>query len=148
MPKNPKISFGHPADYPYLSVATPSSHDTSTLRGWWEENPEVTQKFFNEILGNQGPAPYFCEPWVVKQIVTQHLFSPSMWAVFPLQDLMGMDEKLRLQNAPSERINQPGNPNHYWRYRMHLNIEDLIDESGFNNSVREMIKTAGRLDIY
>ncbi len=148
MPKNPKISFGQPSDYPYLSVATPSSHDTSTLRGWWEENPEVTQKFYNEILGNQGQAPYFCEPWIVKQIITQHLYSPSMWAVFPLQDLLGMDDTLRLQNAPSERINQPGNPNHYWRYRMHLNIEDLIDESDFNDSVKELIKTSGRLDIY
>lgn len=148
MPKNPKISFGHPADYPYLSVATPSSHDTSTVRGWWEENYSVTQKFYNEILGNEGPAPYFCEPWIVKQIITQHLYSPSMWAVFPIQDLLGMDASLRLQNAPAERINQPGNPNHYWRYRMHLNLEDLMEEAGFNAMIREMIKAAGRLDIY
>lgn len=148
MPKNPKISFGHPADYPYLSVATPSSHDTSTLRGWWEENTALSQKFYNEILGKQGQAPYFCEPEIVKEIIIQHLYSPSMWAIFPLQDLMGMDGKLRLQNAPDERINQPGNPNHYWRYRMHLNLEDLAGESGFNTLLRDLIKSSGRLDIY
>ena len=148
MPKDPKITFGHPADYPYLSVATPSSHDTSTIRGWWEENPSMSQKFYNEILGKYGKAPFFCETDIVKQIIVQHLYSPSMWAIFPIQDLLGMDEKLRLQHAPSERINQPGNPSHYWRYRMHIDLESLAEQTDFNEMVKEMIHSAGRLDIY
>lgn len=148
MPKNPKITFGHPADYPYLSVATPSSHDTSTIRGWWEENASITQKFFNEILGNYGAAPVFCEPWVVKQIINQHLYSPSMWAIFPLQDLLGMDQEIRLQHAPSERINQPGNPNHYWRYRMHISLENLCRQHEFNQMLCGMIEVSGRKDAY
>jgi len=148
MPKNPKITFGHPAGYPYLSVATPSSHDTSTIRGWWEENQVLTQRFYTEILGNSFQAPYFCEPFIVKQIIIQHLYSPSMWAIFAIQDLLGIDENLRLQNAGAERINNPGNPNHYWRYRMHLNLEDLIKQQGFNQYIREQIKESGRLDLY
>ncbi len=148
MPKNPKITFGHPAHYPYLSVATPSSHDTSTIRGWWKENVEQTQKFYNEILGNHGQAPTECTAEMVRQIIIQHLYSPSMLAVFPIQDLLGMDEKLRLPNADAERINLPGNPNHYWRYRMHLNLEDLMEQKEFNQLINEQIKASGRLYPY
>ena len=148
MPKDPKITFGHPANYPYLSVATPSSHDTSTVRGWWEENPALSQRFYNEILGNSFSSPFFCEPYIVKQIIVQHLYSPSMWAIFAIQDLLGIDGNLRLQDAGAERINNPGNPNHYWRYRMHLSIEDLLEQTWFNQVLRDELKASGRMEIY
>jgi 4-alpha-glucanotransferase len=148
MPKNPKITFGHPADYPYLSVASPSSHDTSTIRGWWEENYSQTQMFFNQILGGAFQAPGECTPDIVKQIIIQHLYSPSMWAIFAVQDIFGMDANLRLPDANGERINNPGNPNHYWRYRMHLNIEDLLEQTVFNQFVRDQLNATGRLEVY
>jgi 4-alpha-glucanotransferase len=145
MPKNPKLEFGHPANYPYLSVATPSSHDTSTIRGWWEEDRYKTQKFYNQILGNYGDAPEICSPDIVRQIIVQHLYSPSMWTVFPLQDLLGLDEPLRFPDPLAERINEPGNPNHYWRYRMHLSLEKLMNQDDFNNQLRDLIQSAGRV---
>jgi 4-alpha-glucanotransferase len=148
MPKNPKITFGNPADYPYLSVATPSSHDTSTIRGWWEEDSARSQRFYNEQLGNHGASPFECSTGIVRQIVTQHMYSPSMWAVFPIQDLLGMDDKLRKANPHSERINNPGNPNHYWRYRLHLDLEDLPGQDEFNSFLKDMIRNSGRLEIY
>ncbi|MEI6577215.1 MAG: 4-alpha-glucanotransferase [Bacteroidota bacterium] len=146
MPKDPKITFGHPDQYPYLSVCTPSSHDTATIRGWWEEDKRKTQKFYNENLGHFGEAPGDCNPEIVKQIILQHLYSPSMWAIFPLQDLLGMNPKLRLDNPHAERINDPGNPNHYWRYRMHLNLEDLLGQAEFNLFLRAQNIACGRLD--
>jgi 4-alpha-glucanotransferase len=148
MPKNPRITFGQPSEYPYLSVVTPSSHDTSTIRGWWEEDPARSQRFYNENLGNQGAAPLACTPEIVRQIIGQHLQSPGMWAVFPIQDLLGMDERLRHPNPQSERINNPGNPNHYWRYRLHLNVEELPSHSRFNRMLMEMIGESGRLEMY
>jgi 4-alpha-glucanotransferase len=148
MPKNPKVVFGNPADYPYLSVATPSSHDTSTIRGWWEEDPGRSQRFYNENLGNHGPSPFECSTGIVRQIITQHLYSPSMWAVFPIQDLLGMDEKLRHPNPHAERINNPGNPNNYWRYRMHLNLENLNGEKEFNQMLKDLIRDSARLEVY
>lgn len=148
MPKNPKTEFGIPSKYPYLSVATPSSHDTSTIRGWWEESPVRTQKFFNEILGNNGQAPLTCESWITEQIITQHLYSPSMWAIFPIQDFFGLDESIRLPEPDAERINQPANPNHYWRYRMHLSLEKLLTEEDFNQKIVSLLEKTGRLDIY
>ncbi|HEU4472880.1 MAG TPA: 4-alpha-glucanotransferase [Flavisolibacter sp.] len=145
MPKNPKTEFFHPKDAPYLSVITPSSHDMSTVRAWWEENREKTQRFFNTVLGEHGPAPYFCEPWVNRAIILQHLYSPAMWSIFQLQDILGMSDKLRRENPAEERINNPANPNHYWNYRMHISLEDLMKEKEFNLELRDYITNSGRI---
>lgn len=148
MPKDPKIEFGHPAFYPYLSVATPSSHDTSTIRGWWEENHQNIQKFYNQSLGNDGNSPASCSPDIVRQIIVQHLYAPSMWTVFPIQDLLGLDDRLMLPDPHAERINEPGNPNHYWRYRMHLDLEELPLQKQFNQQLKQLIEESGRNRVY
>nr|MBA2745041.1 4-alpha-glucanotransferase [Flavisolibacter sp.] len=116
----------------------------STIRGWWEENREKTQRFFNNILGESGDAPFFCEGWVNRAIVLQHLYAPAMWSIFQLQDFLGMSEKLRRENPHEERINQPANPHHYWNYRMHINLEDLLKEDSFNKELKDYIKNSGR----
>ena len=90
-----------------MAVVTPSTHDMSTIRGWWEEDRNKTQQFYNICLGHYGEAPYFCEPWINKEIVLQHLYSPAMWSIFLLQDLLGMNGKLRRENPNDERINIP-----------------------------------------
>jgi len=144
MPKGAHKTFFHPNDAPYLSVVTPSSHDTSTIRGWWEEDREKTQQFYKQEMGQWGDAPVHCEPWVNKAILLQHLYSPAMWAIFQLQDFLGVDETMRRSNPNEERINVPANPKHYWRYRMHLNLEDLILADSFNTEWNESIKASGR----
>ncbi len=144
MPKDPKKEFFHPKDAPYLSVITPSTHDMSTIRGRWEENREKTQKYFNTVLQANGDAPFFCEAWINRAIVLQHLYSPAMWSIFQLQDILGMSETLRRENPHDERINQPANPNHFWKYRMHLMLEDLIRQKEFSNEVFDYIKHSGR----
>ena len=144
MPKNPQTEFFHPKDAPYLSVVTPSSHDMSTVRGWWEESREKTQRFFHHILGEQGTAPYFCEPWINRAVILQHLYSPAMLSIFQLQDLLGMSETLRRENPKEERINDPANSNHYWNYRMHIALEQLLKEKDFNNELKDYIVNSGR----
>jgi len=144
MPKDPGSQFFHPKDAPYLSIVTPSTHDMSTVRGWWEEDRTNTQEFYNHILGHYGEAPFFCEPWINKAIVLQHLYSPAMWSIFQLADLLGIDEDLRRQNPHDERINIPSNPDHYWHYRMHLNLETLLKEEDFNEELKKFINESGR----
>lgn len=144
MPKAANTLFFHPKDAPYLSVVTPSSHDTSTLRGWWEEDKNKTQYFFNHLLSQVGEAPEFCEPWINKAILLQHLYAPAMWAIFQLQDFLGIDATLRRTNPQEERINIPANPNHYWNYRMHLSLEQLLSEHAFNEQWHDAIKASGR----
>ena len=148
MPKKSGRDFGDPAEAPYLSVASTSSHDMSTIRGWWEEDRERTQRFFTSVLEQMGEAPYFCEPWIVREIVRRHLFSPAMWAVFPLQDLLGMDGRIRREDPRSERINVPGDPFHYWRYRMHLNLEDLLKQEDFNILLSGLLAETGRNGVH
>ncbi len=144
MPKDPKKEFFHPADAPYLSVVTPSTHDMSTIRGWWEEDTSMTQRFFNNILGHFGASPFFCEPWINKEIVIQHLYAPAMWSIFQLQDILGSSETLRRENPHDERINVPSNPKHYWRYRMHMTLEDLLKETEFNEELKSYVTASGR----
>jgi 4-alpha-glucanotransferase len=146
MPKDPKKEFFHPNDAPYLSVVTPSTHDMSTVRGWWVEDHERIQHFYTHELGQYGQAPYFCEPWISKAIVLQHLYSPAQWAVFQFQDLMGISETMRRENPEEERINVPANPRHYWRYRMHMPLENLLREKELNQEILGYVQDSGRLN--
>ena len=148
MPKETAAEFGRPANYPYMSVATTSSHDTLPLRGWWEEDHNRSQRFYNYGLGKSGQAPFYCEAWLVKDILMTHLCSPSMWAVFPIQDILGIDENLRYQDPTDERINVPAEENHYWRYRCHISTEQLLAAAGLNAQLKEMLRISGRNEAY
>jgi 4-alpha-glucanotransferase len=144
MPKDPEKEFFHPDDAPYLSVITPSTHDMSTIRGWWEESRSRTQHFYNAVMGQWGDAPQYCEAWINRAIVLQHLYSPAMWSIFQLQDILGMSESLRRQNPYEERINDPANPDNYWQYRMHISLEDLLEEKEFNEELSGYVEHSGR----
>ena len=145
MPKEPWVRFGHVENNPRRSVATISSHDTPTLRMWWDEDYERTQDYFNNILHREGPAPHPLPGWLAQDIIQRHLDCPSMLCVIALQDWLAIDEHLRLKDANAERINIPANPHHYWRYRMHLNIEDLKHDKQFTEGIRRMIVLGNRI---
>jgi 4-alpha-glucanotransferase len=144
MPKAIGMEFSRPAQAPYLSVVTPSTHDMSTIRGWWEEDRDLTQKFYNHELGLPGEAPRSAEPWVVQTIVQQHLASPAMWSIFQWQDLLGMEASLRRNEVAAERINIPAIPEYYWRYRLHRSLEKILTVKEFSARVRQMLVDAGR----
>ena len=144
MPKRIGQEFSRPADAPYLSVVTPSTHDMSTIRGWWEEDAKFAQKFYNQELGHPGAAPRTCEPRISQAIVRQHLESPAMWSIFMLQDLLCMDESLRRPDVASERINVPAINGYYWRYRMHLTLEKLQAADAFNQRLKALVQSSGR----
>ena len=144
MPKSVEETFAHPANYPYLSVCTTSTHDMNPIRAWWEEDREVTNQFWQMVLGNQGEAPYYCEPWICRQILEQHVWSPAMLTILPLQDWLSMDPQLRREDPNTERINVPANSRHYWRYRMHLTLEQLAAADEFNQTLTDMIAASGR----
>lgn len=145
MPKDPSVKFGHLSRNPYRSVCTISNHDMPTLRMWWDENVQRTQEYYNTMLYRQGPAPHPLPGWLASDIISRHLTSPSMLCILSIQDWLATDEALRLPDADAERINIPANPKHYWRYRMHLNIEDLAADKRFVQSITEMISQSGRV---
>ena len=144
MPKDPTTRFGHLSRNPYRSVCTISSHDMPTLRQWWDEDEQRTQEYYNTMLYRGGAAPHPLPGWLAGDIVSRHLTSPSMLCILSIQDWLATDEKLRLPDANAERINIPANPRHYWRYRMHLTMEQLLASTEFNENIKELIIHAGR----
>ena len=144
MPKDPSQEFGHPDWYPYRSVCTISTHDMSTLRGRWEENQQQTQRFYNTMLGHYGAAPASATAEICEEVVRNHLYSNSILCILSLQDWLSIDQKWRHPNAQEERINVPANPRHYWRYRMHLTLEQLMKADSLNSKIKELIELTGR----
>ena len=144
MPKDPTTRFGHLSRNPYRSVDTISTHDMATLRQWWDEDEERTQSYFGSMLYRGGPAPHPLPDWLAKDIVSRHLTSPSMLCLISFQDWMSISDKYRLPDANAERINIPANPRHYWRYRMHLTIEQLLAADDLNEEISTLIIQSGR----
>ena len=140
MPKDPKVKFGELWKNPYRSVCTLSTHDMPTLRQWWDEDWDRTQIYYSSQLCRGGAAPHPLPGWLAKEIITNQLTCPSMLCILSLQDWFAIDEKLRLPDADAERINIPANPRHYWRYRMHVNIEDLINNKEYNDNIKELVR--------
>lgn len=144
MPKRFGEIFADTTKYPYLSVATPSTHDMSVLRGWWHENKEMSARFWKEVLGRNGEAPADLPADACEQIVRLHLQSPSMLCLIGFQDWTSIDDTLRAPDPDAQRINVPANPQHYWRYRMHISVEELLSHAVFNQKIKHLIQSAAR----
>lgn len=144
MPKDINSMFSDTTNANYESVVMPATHDMQPIRLWWEKNKNLAQVFYNNVLNEQGVAPYFCEPWVCKKIIEAHLQSPAMWSIFLLQDLWAIDGNIRRPNPAEERINDPANADNVWNYRMHISVEDLLKQEGFNAEIKKLIKESGR----
>ena len=124
MPKEMGVTLADPAKYPYNCVCTTSTHDMEPLRAWLkgEDTPENCRR-----------------------IIKEHLDSPAMLTILPLQDWLSMDEDLRYKGkAEDERINVPAIPRYHWDYRMHISVEELLEAEAFNKEVSAMIKDSGR----
>ena len=144
MPKEMNTMFGHPERYPYRSVCTIDSHDMPTLRMWWDEDYNRASVYYRQMLGRRDEAPHPMPAWLARDIMNRNLQSGSMLCILSLQDWLAISDNLRLADANAERINIPANPHHYWRYRMHLNIEDMLRDQRFCDDIAEMITQSGR----
>lgn len=139
MPKQFGHTFGNPADYPWLSVGTTSTHDMAPLRLWWRQSPELTNRFFSEILHRKESTPIDADCDICYQILCDIMRSPAMLAIIPLQDWLSVSDRLRNPDPTAEQINNPADPNHYWRYRMHIDVDTIRADQSFNDKVRALI---------
>ncbi|MBO7067282.1 MAG: 4-alpha-glucanotransferase [Bacteroidaceae bacterium] len=144
MPKAFGQTFARLEDNPYRSVATIFTHDMPTLRGWWKEDYQRAQRYYNQVLQHQGFAPEQISGALCEEVVERHLASPSMLCLISLQDWLSIDESIRFADCDAERINIPANPKHYWGYRMHLTIEELVANTGLSSHIRNLITNSGR----
>jgi len=144
MPKRLGEWIADPASAPYLSVVSPGTHDTSTLRQWWQESPDLTGRYWSEALQGDGPPPPKASPEVVTAIIERQLASSAMLCIVPLADLLATDAQLRRDDADAERINDPSDRHNPWKYRMHPMVGELAAASEFNGKLAAMIRAAGR----
>lgn len=138
-------AWSDPIDAGYMNVVTTSTHDSSTLRQWWQENRDLSCKYFQKQLGQSGTAPLDLDPQLAEMIMKQHLFSEAMLAIFPIQEFFATDRDLSNPSIDNERINNPAIFPHYWRYRMHLNLEELINHGDFNKKIADWIANSNRM---
>lgn len=144
MPKAYGVEFGNPAEYPYLSVASPSTHDMSNIRLWWSEDAGRRRRYYNNIMGIEGEAPEDCTTDICECILQRELSAVSMFTIVPLQDWLSISSRLRRRNPAEERINDPSNPDQNWNYRMHITLEELLAADDFNTHLHNLIKSSGR----
>ncbi|PKU64882.1 4-alpha-glucanotransferase DPE2 [Dendrobium catenatum] len=144
MPSEPGLEFGIPSQYSYMTVCAPSCHDCSTMRAWWEEDEERRYRFYQNVIGSNDEPPSQCTPEVANFIIHQHLLAPSMWAIFPLQDLLALKEEYTNRPAKEETINDPTNPKHYWRYRVHVTLESLLKDEDLKITIKDLVISSGR----
>jgi 4-alpha-glucanotransferase len=123
----------NPSDYPRLTVSTTSTHDSSTLRCWWQEHGWNRLEYFAS-LNLPGDCPDYLTTEVCAAIVERQLNSNSLIVVFPLQDLFALHYDLRTMDPHAERINVPGvESENNWTYRMKLPIEALLAYDSYND---------------
>ncbi len=144
MPKDPQCKFGNTWQYPYYSVCTTSTHDMGGIRLWWEEDRSVTADFYHNVLHHGGEVPAYAEPWICREILDLQVKSPSMLCIIPLADWLSMSGEMRRDNPVDEVINVPANPRNYWRYRMHISLEQLKAADAFNADLAALIAGGGR----
>ncbi|KAI3984258.1 hypothetical protein MKX01_011212, partial [Papaver californicum] len=145
MPSEPGVEFGIPSQYSHMTVCAPSCHDCSTMRAWWEEDEERRSRFYKTVIGSSEEPPSTCVPEVAHFILRQHAEAPSMWAIFPLQDLLALKEEYtKSRPAAEETINDPTNPKHYWRYRIHVSLETLMNDKEIKMKIRGIVQSSGR----
>lgn len=144
MPEAPDREFDHPGEYEYASVCSPSNHDTSPLRVWWEENKEVTRRYYRNVLRKEGDPPEQLTEELCEEILRMHLDSPAKWAIFLLQDLLAIDPERKNPNPLQERINDPAISPFYWRWRLHISLEELLKADDFIARLQKAVSASGR----
>jgi 4-alpha-glucanotransferase len=133
-----------PADYPRLSVACASVHDSSSIRGWWEEEADrpATWALAASALGRDlGPCPEKLGAEGAEALMELIARSNSIMAVYPIQDLIGLCEARRPTDPREERINVPGTIGQgNWSYRMTASIEELAGDKALASRAKRLAK--------
>ena len=126
-------------DYPRLSVCTTSCHDTSTLRGLWEE-ADFDKSFYWSHAQLPGIAPEKLSPPVVRDILAHVFTANSLFCIPPLQDYLALSSALSECDPKEERVNIPGTVGgKNWTYRMPCSVEELLTNAGLIAEISKLV---------
>ena len=127
--------------YPHLSVCIPSVHDTTTLRGWWEEElSEREKKEYYSLLNLRSQCPETYTSELAMTIIEHNLNANSIITIFQLQDLLFLNEKIDRKLFKEDRINVPGTvADTNWSYRIPVLVDDISKNLQFNKILKKLI---------
>lgn len=106
------------------------THDNQTVQGWYAGLSAGDRRLLRKKLAKYGPAKERAYHLVLRYV----LESKAALAVVPLADILGLDDKARL-NTPGT----VGSPNWQWRL---TGWRGLRDKQGF---LRELVIRSGRM---
>ena len=135
-------------EYPRLSVCTTSCHDTSTLRGLWEEADFDKDQYWSHAH-LPGTAPQEMTPSVARTVLTHVFSSNSMFCILPAQDYFALSANLSKVPADEERVNVPGTVGaSNWCYRLPCSVDDLLDYSSLSSEIRKLVDVRKRRPMW
>lgn len=129
--------YREPRNYPVISLATTSTHDTETLRGWWETENRTERAHIWEMISAQKTlegAPW-C-PDTQRAILKRVLDSASALTMFSWQDIIGS----------TDRVNTPGTVGeNNWTYRSDCTpLEAVQKYADMLKMYQQLLKETGR----
>lgn len=137
-PGQPYLPF---ANYPILSVATTSVHDSPTIREWWQQDKAAAMAFVTshnaDFEGKKADECMSFTPEIARMILTATASAKSIWCIHPLQDWLYMRGDCYLPDAADERVNVPGKVSAFnWTYRMPMSVETLLGDDILSRKIK------------
>jgi len=137
--------------YPEISVATTSVHDSPTLRQWWDSEKESVASYIrlwdskdeNPLFDNTAPvkADDAFSPETASFCLRSAAIAASAWYVNPLQDYLYLEKSYYLENKDDERINVPGSCNTFnWTYRIPVPVETLALNESLLTGIQKIVQ--------
>lgn len=134
-----------PRSYPRLSVCSPSVHDTTPLRAWWEEPGWDRATYWRE-LDLPGPCPDTLTVEACDAVLRRAMGSASLLVIVAIQDYLALCEDTRRPDPAGERINVPGTLNdENWSYRLPFRMDELERHAELARRIRSVVRVRGEV---
>lgn len=134
-------SFLDPTEYPFLSLAVPGTHDTSTLASWYEDVPDGERWHLVSMTFRRawdGAAPPVLDGEILTGLQERLLGAGSVMTILPLQDVFGW----------KGQVNSPGTVgSHNWTWRMPAPLEALDADPALRargRILKDLVSRSGR----
>ncbi|MFR8316673.1 MAG: 4-alpha-glucanotransferase [Catenibacillus sp.] len=114
-----------PYMYPENCICYTGTHDNDTTRGWYEQASEASRDKVRRYMNCDGSI-------VARDFIRTALGSVARFAIFPLQDVLGLGSEARM--------NMPGNAQGNWTWRF---TKDVLTD-GLAKDLAELCILYGR----
>ncbi|MDQ7772407.1 MAG: 4-alpha-glucanotransferase [Elusimicrobiales bacterium] len=106
-----------PADYPAVSLATTSTHDTETLAEWWASVAYAEKKKFWEMVAGENRPPAFAK--ALDRITEKAVSSGSRVVLLTFPDIFGTKDRINTPNTLGP---------HNWSFRSPVPLEKFVQK--------------------